>query len=129
MFNSEISNKITLSKKKSNESIEIDQRRVQIRKNENGLMGVSYLAPVFEIMDLENFFDGVIASENLGMDIGGTGEFTVSFRGLVDGRGKDLPQNLDHKIILLQEPKCLDPIENIQIAVFSKFKIKGKISE
>lgn len=129
MFNSEISNKITLSKKKSNESIEIDQRRVQIRKNENGLMGVSYLAPVFEIMDLENFFDGVIASENLGMDIWGTGEFTVSFRGLVDGRGKDLPQNLDHKIILLQEPKCLDPRENIQIAGFSKFKIKGKISE
>ena len=63
------------------------------------------------------------------MDIGGTGEFTVSFRGLVDGKGKNLPQNLDHKIILLQEPKCLDPRENIQIAGFSKFKIKGKISE
>ena len=40
MFNSEISNKITLTKKKSDESIEIDQRRVHIRKNENGLMGV-----------------------------------------------------------------------------------------
>lgn len=63
------------------------------------------------------------------MDIGGTGEFIVSFRGLVDGRGKNFPQNLDHKIILLQEPKCLDPRENIQITGFSKFKIKGKISE
>lgn len=129
MFNSEISNKITLTKKKSNESIEIDQRRVHIRENKNGLMGVSYVAPIFEIMDLENFFDGVIGSEKLGMDIGGTGEFIVSFRGLVDGRGKNFPQNLDHKIILLQEPKCLDPRENIQIAGFSKFKIKGKISE
>lgn len=129
MFNSEISNKITLTKKKSNESIEIDQRRVHIRENKNGLMGVSYVAPIFEIMDLENFFDGVIGSEKLGMDIGGTGEFIVSFRGLVDGRGKNFPQNLDHKIILLQEPKCLDPRENIQITGFSKFKIKGKISE
>lgn len=129
MFNSEISNKITLTKKKSNESIEIDQRRVHIRENKNGLMGVSYVAPIFEIMDLENFFDGVIASEKLGMDIGGTGEFIVSFRGLVDGRGKNFPQNLDHKIILLQEPKCLDPRENIQITGFSKFKIKGKISD
>ena len=129
MFNSEISNKITLTKKKSNESIEIDQRRVHIRENQNGLMGVSYVAPIFEIMDLENFFDGVIASEKLGMDIGGTGEFIVSFRGLVDGRGKNFPQNLDHKIILLQEPKCLDPRENIQITGFSKFKIKGKISD
>ena len=129
MFNSEISNKITLTKNKSNESFEIDQRRVHIRENKNGLMGVSYVAPIFEIMDLENFFDGVIGSEKLGMDIGGTGEFIVSFRGLVDGRGKNFPQNLDHKIILLQEPKCLDPRENIQIAGFSKFKIKGKISE
>lgn len=129
MFNSEISNKITLTKKKSNESIEIDQRRVHIRENKNGLMGVSYVAPIFEIMDLENFFDGVIGSEKLGMDIGGTGEFIVSFRGLVDGRGKNFPQNLDHKIILLQEPKCLDPRENIQITGFSRFKIKGKISE
>ena len=129
MFNSEISNKITLTKKKSNESIEIDQRRVHIRENKNGLMGVSYVAPIFEIMDLENFFDGVIGSEKLGMGIGGTGEFIVSFRGLVDGRGKNFPQNLDHKIILLQEPKCLDPRENIQISGFSKFKIKGKISD
>lgn len=64
MFNSEISNKITLTKKKSNESIEIDQRRVHIRENKNGLMGVSYVAPIFEIMDLENFFDGVIGSKN-----------------------------------------------------------------
>ena len=122
MFDSQFSNYITIPRKKTNESIILDQRMVKIRENENGLMAVSYVAPVFEIMDLEIFFDEVISSEKFNMDIGGTGDFTVSFRGIVDGKGKNLPQNLDHKIILLQEPTCLDSRENIQITGFSKFR-------
>ena len=124
-----ISNKIMIKKQKHGECVELDQRRVRIRENENGLMALSYVAPVFEIMDLEDFFDDVISSEKLTVDIGGTGEFKVSYRGIVDGKGKSLPQNLDHKIILLQEPKCLDVRENIQITGFSKFKPRGRISE
>jgi len=120
MFNSEFSNKIKITKN-NGESIELDQSRVKIRENENGLMGVSYIAPVFESMDLEKFFEEVIASENLMMDIGGTGDFQVSFRGMVEGKGKNFPQNLDHKIILLQEPKFLDPRMNIQVTGFSRF--------
>ena len=58
----DFSNKIIIKKIKTNESIELDQRRVQIRENQNGLMAVSYVAPVFEIMDLENFFDDVLSS-------------------------------------------------------------------
>lgn len=122
------SNKIRLSLK-NGQSIELDQRRVKIRENENGLMALSYIAPVFEIMDLENFFDDVLSSEKLSMDIADTGEFTVSFRGLIDGKGKNFPQNLDHKIILLQEPKCLDPRENIQTKSFSRFKLREKVSQ
>ena len=122
------SNKIRLSLK-NGQSIELDQRRVKIRENENGLMALSYIAPVFEIMDLENFFDDVLSSEKLSMNIADTGEFTVSFRGLIDGKGKNFPQNLDHKIILLQEPKCLDPRENIQIKGFSRFKLREKVSQ
>ena len=129
MFNSEFSNKITITNIKTKQSIELDQRRVQIRENQNKLMALSYLAPIFEIMDLENFFDDVISSEKLSVDIGGTGEFKVSFRGIIDGKGKNLPQNLDHKIILLQEPNCLDGRENIQLKGFSKFKPRGKISK
>lgn len=91
-------------------------------------MAVSYVAPVFEIMDLEIFFEDVLSSEKLTFDIGGTGEAKVSYRGLVDGKGKNFPQNLDHKIILLQEPTCLDDRENVQITGFSKFKPRGKIS-
>jgi hypothetical protein len=122
------SNKIRLTLK-SGESIEFDQRRVQIRENQNGLMAVSYIAPVFDVMDLENFFDGVLSSEELIMDIGDTGEFTVRYKGIIEGKGKNFPQNLDHKIILLQEPTCLDSRVNVQLKGFSKFKIRGKLSD
>ena len=96
MFSQDFSNKITITKN-SKESIELDQRRVKIRENKNGLMAVSYLAPVFEIMDVEDFFEDILSSEKLTMNISDTGEFNVSFRGIVDGKGKALPQNLDHK--------------------------------
>ncbi len=120
MVFSEFSNIIKITKS-NGESIELDQSRVKIRENEKGLMGISYVAPVFESMDLEKFFDEVLSSENLMMDIGGTGDFEVSFRGLVEGKGKNFPQNLDHKIILLQEPKFLDPRMNVQVTGFSRF--------
>lgn len=129
MFDSQFSNYIRITSKKTNESIKLDQRRVKIRENENGLMAISYVAPVFEIMDIEDFFSDIISSEKLNMDIGETGDFTVSYRGIIDGKGKNLPQNLDHKIILLQEPTCLDKREEFQITGFSKFKPKNEIPE
>ena len=128
MFNDDFSNKITLRRLRTNESIDLDQRRVQIRQNQNGLMAVSYVAPVFDIMDLENFFDEVISSEKLTINISDTGESRVSYHGMVEGKGKNFPQNLDHKIILLQKPTCLDDRENVQVTGFSKFKPRGKIS-
>lgn len=124
MFDSQFSNYITITRKKTNESFKLDQRRVKIRENENGLMAISYFGPVFEIMDLEVFFSDVISSEKFNMDIGGTGDFTVSFRGIVEGKGKNLPQNRDHKIILLQEPTCLDSRQEVQLKGFSRFKPK-----
>ena len=74
-------------------------------------------------------FEDMISSEKLSMDISETGEFRVSFRGIIDGKGKNFPQNLDHKIILLQEPTCLDERVNIQETGFSKFKLKNEVSE
>ena len=128
MYAQEFSNTITL-KLKNGQKVEMDQRRVRIRENENGLMALSYLAPFFETMDVENFFDDVISGEKLSMDIGGTGEFKVGFRGIVKGKGMDLPQNLDHIILLLQEPKCLDPRENIQTKGFSRFRRRDECPE
>ncbi len=118
----QFSNYITITSKKTNESLKLNQKRVKIRENENGLMAISYIGPVFEMMDLENFFADMLSFEKLIMDIGKTGEFTVSFRGIIDGNGKNFPQNLDHKIILLQEPTCLDSRINVQETGFSKFK-------
>lgn len=88
MFDSPFSNYIVLTRNKTNESIKLDQRRVKLRENKNGLMALSYIGPVFEIMDLEDFFDDMISSEKLSMDISETGEFRVSFRGIIDGKGK-----------------------------------------
>lgn len=127
MFDNEFSNKIKLTIRRTGESFELDQRRVKIRENKNGLMAVSYVAPIFEIMDLENFFDEVLSSEKINMDIEGTGEFIVSFRGIIDGKGKNFPKNLDHKIILLQEPTCPDSIMDVQLMGFSRFKLRDEI--
>ena len=69
----------------------------------------------------DDFFEDVLTSEEVMMDIGGTGDYNVRFRGLVDGKGKNFPQNFEHKIILLQEPKYLDPRMNVQVTGFSRF--------
>ena len=128
MFDSEFSNYITLTNTKTNESIRLDQRKVRIRENQNGLMALSYLAPVFDIIDVEDFFDGFLTSEKLSMDISDTGEFTVAFRGIIEGKGKKLPQNLDHRIILLQGPSNWDSRMNVQLTGFSKFKLRNGMS-
>lgn len=123
MIDEEFSNTIRITLKNGN-SIELDQGRIHIRENENGLMAVSYVAPYFEAVDIENFFDGVLTSEEVMMNISDTGDVAVRFRGMVDGKGKELPENLEHRIILLQEPINLDPRENIQLTGFSRFKLK-----
>lgn len=128
MLDNEFTNNIKFTLK-NGESIDLDQRRVRIRENNNGLMAISYLAPFFETMDLENFFEEVLTSEELSMNIADTGDFTVRFRGMVDGKGKELSENMDYKIILLQEPVNLDPRENIRLTGFSRFKLRDEISE
>lgn len=122
----QFSDKIVIAKDGSNQSIELNQRMVKIRENERGLMALSYVAPVFEVMDLEDFFGDVLTGEKLLLNIGGAGDLAVSFRGIVEGKGKSLPQNLDHRIILLQEPKFLDPRMNIQTKGFSRFKLRDE---
>ena len=129
MPGSEISNKIKITNVKTREFIEIDQRRVQIRENKNGLMAFSYKAPLFETMEIEDFFDNLDSSGKLTVDIGSTGEFGVNFRGIIEGKEKNFSQNLDHKIILLENHKCPKPGEYIQVKRTSRFVPRGKISE
>ena len=129
MLSSEISNKIRITINRTGESIELDQRRVQIRENKNGLMALSYIAPIFEAMGLEDFFDNIDSSGKLTMNIGGTGDVNVNFRGIIEGRGKNFSRNIDHKILLLEEPKCHKPSEYIPVKRTSKFRPRGKISD
>lgn len=129
MLSSEISNKIRITINRTGESIELDQRRVQIRENKNGLMALSYIAPIFEAMGLEDFFDNMDSSGKLTMNIGGTGDVNVNFRGIIEGRGKNFSRNIDHKILLLEEPKCHKPSEYIPVKRTSKFRPRGKISD
>ena len=128
MISSEISNKILLTKQNSGESIELDQRRVKIRENRNGLMALSYVGPIFEVMDLENFFDNLDSSAKLIMNIGNTGDVGVNFRGVIEGKSKNFPQNLDHKILLLEQHHCPKPGEYIQVKRVSKFMPRDKFS-
>lgn len=62
MFGEEFSNKIRITIDKTGESFELGQRRVKIRENQNGLMALSYVSPVFEAVDLEIFFEDVLTS-------------------------------------------------------------------
>ena len=73
--------------------------------------------------------DQLDSSGKLTVDIGDTGEFGVNFRGIIEGKEKNFAQNLDHKIILLENHKCPKPGEYIQVKRVSKFVPRGKISE
>lgn len=129
MFDDEISDRIVIRKRDSSEEMQLDQRRVHIRENKNALMALSYVAPVFEAIDVERFFEDLQTSEKLTIDIGDTGEVPVAFRGMVDGKCGSLPQNLAHKIILLQGQISLDSIMDVQLMGFSRFKPNYTISD
>ena len=127
MLSSEISNKIKITNVKTREFIELDQRRVQIRENVNGLMAFSYKAPLFETMEIEDFFDNLDSSGKLTVDIGDTGEFGVNFRGIIEGKEKNFSQNIDHKILLLEEFKCPSREDLKHIKRTSRFVPRGPI--
>lgn len=107
---------ITMTKMGTNETIKIDERYVKIREGKEKIMAVSYKAPIFETIELERFFENVNSSQKIDLDIGGTGSIGVNFRGLIEGKEKNYSQNIDHKIILLEEHKCPKPsdLKNIK---------------
>ncbi|KZX09930.1 hypothetical protein [Methanobrevibacter oralis] len=111
---------------RSGDKIQIEQKYVQIREGQNKIMALSYKAPLFETVELERFFDGLNASEKIQLDIGGTGDFGVSFRGLIEGKEKNFSRNIDHKILLLEEYKCPKKGEYVNIKRYSKFVPKNQ---
>lgn len=95
-----------MTKVRSGEKLQIEQKYVKIREGQNKVMAVSYQAPIYEIVELERFFEDFAPSEKIKFNIGGTGSVGVNFRGIIEGGQKNFSKNIDHKIILLEEYKC-----------------------
>lgn len=106
MDDNEISPYITMTKVRFGEKLQIEQKYVKIREGQNKLMAVSYQAPIYEMVELERFFEDFAPSEKIKFNIGGTGSIGVNFRGIIEGGQKNFSKNIDHKIILLEEYKC-----------------------
>lgn len=106
MDDNEISPYITMTKVRSGEKLQIEQKYVKIREGQNKLMAVSYQASIYEMVELERFFEDFAPSEKIKFNIGGTGSIGVNFRGIIEGGQKNFSKNIDHKIILLEEYKC-----------------------
>ncbi len=107
MDDNEISPYITMTKVRSGEKLQIEQKYVKIREGQNKVMAVSYQAPIYEIVELERFFEDFAPSEKIKFNIGGTGSVGVNFRGIIEGGQKNFSKNIDHKIILLEDTNAL----------------------
>ena len=97
---------VRISRVGTGKYIEIHESYVRIRETKNKLLAFNIKAPIFETEEIERFFEGFNASERLAVNIGGTGNFDVRYRGLIEGKDKNYSQNIDHKIILFQESFC-----------------------
>ena len=69
MDDNEISPYITMTKVRSGEKLKIEQKYVKIREGQNKLMAVSYQAPIYEMVELERFFEDFAPSEKIKFNI------------------------------------------------------------
>lgn len=121
MPNSEITPYIEFKKVNSGDSIKIEQQYVKLREGQNKIMTFSYKAPIFEMIEFERFFEDTLTSERINVDIGGTGDIGAHFRGIIEGKDKNYSQNMDHKILLLEEYKCPSKEDLKKIKPTSRF--------
>jgi hypothetical protein len=124
MSETEITPYITMTKIDSGEKLQIMQKYVSIKENNNKIMAVSYKAPIFETIEFEKYFDNMNSSQKIKFNIGGTGSIGVNFRGMIDGKEKNYSQDIDHKIIFLEEYKCPKKEDYKYIKSSSKFVSK-----
>ena len=118
-------NYVRISRIENGDYIEIDERYVGLREGQNKILAFSIKAPIFETEMFERFFEGFNASEKLKINIAGTGSFTVSFRGIIDGKEKNYSKNIDHKILLTEETYCPTKKDFKYFKRVSKFMPRG----
>ena len=92
MDDNEISPYITMTKVRSGEKLQIEQKYVKIREGQNKLMAVSYQAPIYEMVELERFLKILPLLKKIKFNIGGTGSIGVNFRGIIEGGQKEFQQ-------------------------------------
>ena len=73
------------------------------------------------VFEFERFFEDTPTSERINVDIGGTGDIGAQFRGIIEGKEKNYSQNIDHKILLLEENKCPSKEDLKKIKPTSRF--------
>ena len=121
MPNSEISEYITF-KRTNGEILKVNQKYVGIRARPDGTMAIHYKAPMEDTIEMEKFFDKFTNIEKLKMDIGDTGVFGVNYRGLIEGKDKNLPEDYEYKILMVQEFKCPKKEEYKNMKKSSEFR-------
>lgn len=102
----DINNCITITKKTSKETLTINQKYVGIKEGQNNKMALHYKAPMHETVELEKFFENFNPTDKLNINIGGTGDVTVNYRGVIAGKSNNLPDDYDYQILMLEELKC-----------------------
>ncbi len=120
-MSNEITEYITLEKIKSGEKIKLNQKYVGIKSRQDRTMAIHYKAPLLDTIELERFFENFNPIEKIRMDIGDTGAIGTNFRGLVAGKDKNLPEDYDYQILMLEEFKCPKKEELKNIKKSSRF--------
>ena len=122
MENNEISPFFTLMKVRDGDSLKMEQKFIKVRSNTDKVIAVHYKAPIERTIELEMFFEDYNPIERLNYNIGDTCWVGANFRGLIDGKDKDLPVDYDYKILLLEEYKCPTKVELRNVKRSSKFR-------
>jgi len=69
-------------KRDSGEELDINQKYVGLKTRKNGVMTVNFRSPEEEINQVKSFFEGLMASEPIKLNIGGTGDIECYFMGI-----------------------------------------------
>lgn len=121
-------NSIRITEMNGDESIEIPESYVKLREGQNKLLAFNIKAPLFETAEIQKFFEGFNSSDKFNVNIAGTGDFSVNFRGIIDGKEKNFSQNTDHIILLLEEFYNPSKDEYKNFKRVSKFMPRGYFS-
>ncbi|MDR2967325.1 MAG: hypothetical protein LBU74_05205 [Methanobacteriaceae archaeon] len=78
---SDIAENVTF-KRDSGDILNIDQKYVGLKARQNGILTVNFRSPEEEMNKIKYFFEGLMTSEPIKLDIGETGDIECYFKGI-----------------------------------------------